>query len=208
MIKVHKIPGNKWIPNCYFVCNDSDAIIIDPGCHLNLIKEYLTGYKLKGIIATHGHYDHILNVSKLKKEYNVLFYMHPADKKLVKHANFYLKLFNGEDIIEIPEVDVWINDSETLDFEFVKFNVIHTPGHTEGSVCLSFGNYLFTGDLLMKRTIGRTDLPGGNGEKLGNSLKKIINIFPDVNIYPGHGENSTIVDEKKFNTALIKLMNV
>jgi glyoxylase-like metal-dependent hydrolase (beta-lactamase superfamily II) len=207
MISIKKIKGAEWISNCYIILDNSDAIIIDPGCEYTLIQDQLAGYKLKAIVATHGHYDHILNVYKLQHDYNVPFYLHAGDKKLIKHANFYLKLFHSNNTIEIPAVDIFISDLDLLDFDFVKMKVIHTPGHTEGSVCYLFENNLFTGDLLMKNIIGRTDLPGGNINKIRSSIKKIGGDFSDVNIFPGHGNNSTLGEEKKSNRALIKIMN-
>jgi len=93
-----------------------------------------------------------------------------------------------------------------LDFDFVKLKVIHTPGHTEGSVCYLVENNLFTGDLLMRNTIGRTDLPGGNYEKLSRSLKKITDTFEDINILPGHFENTTLGQEKLYNRKLIDII--
>lgn len=207
MISIKKIKGDKWISNCYFINNNTDVIIIDPGCEYKLIQDQLAGYKLKAIVATHGHYDHILNVSKLQHNYNVPFYLHPGDKKLIKHANFYLKLFHGNKIIRIPAVDFFISDLGLLDFDFVKMKVIHTPGHTEGSVCYLFENNLFTGDLLLKNSIGRTDLPGGDIGKIKNSIKKITGDFSDVDIFPGHGKNTTLSGEIKSNRELIKIMN-
>ena len=206
MMMINKIDGNEWVPNCYIIHNNSDAIIIDPGCDYKLIQDKLSHYELKAIVVTHGHYDHILNVARLQHDYNVKFYLHHGDNKLIKHANFYLKLFHGEKNIEIPVVNELINDHELLDFGFVKLKVIHTPGHTEGSVCYLVENNLFTGDLLMRNTIGRTDLPGGNYEKLSRSLKKITDTFEDINILPGHFENTTLGQEKLYNRKLIDII--
>ncbi|MCX6250460.1 MAG: MBL fold metallo-hydrolase [Bacteroidetes bacterium] len=208
MIFIKKIEGNEWIPNCYIVHDNSDAIIIDPGCDYKFIREQLGGYKLKAIIATHGHYDHIFNVANLQNDYCVPFYLHPGDKKLIKHANFYLKLFHGMGKIEIPAIDFLIGESELLDFEFIKMKVIHTPGHTEGSVCFLFENNLFSGDLLLKNTIGRTDLPGGDFEKLKKSIKKLSDAFDDINILPGHFESTTLGHMRQFNRKLIEIITL
>jgi len=104
-------------------------------------------------------------------------------------------------------VDFFIKDSDELDYGFVKIKVVHTAGHTEGSVCYSFADNLFTGDILLKNDIGRTDLPGGNIEKTKESIKKIVAAFTDATIYPGHFGNTTLGEEKKTNTKLITILN-
>jgi hydroxyacylglutathione hydrolase len=207
MLNLHKISGDIHSANCYIIDNGSDAVIIDPGGELGAINLYLDNLHPIAILCTHGHYDHIQNVHQLKMKYRVPFYLHSDDKRLMKHANFYLKLVKGPGLIEIPEIDICINDSEILDFSFVQFKVIHTPGHTEGSVCFSFGNNLITGDLLMKNNVGRTDLPGGNPKKILGSVKTITDKFPDVNIFPGHEENTNMKTELEHNRRLIDMLN-
>ena len=206
MIFIEKIQGNEWEANCYIVHNNSEAIIIDPGCNYNSITSKLSNLKPIAVLATHGHYDHIINVSKIQLDYNVPFFIHSDERKLIKHANFYLKLFHIEKTITIPVVNKIFNDLDSLNFEFVNLQVIHTPGHTEGSVCFFFDDNLFSGDLFLKNKIGRIDLPGGNSEKLKNSLKRIVDSFTDINIYPGHFDATTLHDQKNNNIELIKIL--
>ncbi|MBU1012555.1 MAG: MBL fold metallo-hydrolase [Bacteroidetes bacterium] len=207
MTNIIKIIGAGVGSNCYIIENGIDAIIIDAGGEYETIINYLSGLSLKAILLTHGHYDHIFNVEKLRRKYKTQVYIHPADKILVKHAGFYSKIINGSEKIEIPSLDFFINDADTLDFKFVRIKVIHTPGHTEGGVCFYFDNNLFTGDVLMKNHLGRTDLPGGNKDKIKNSLKRITETFIDINIFPGHSENTTLVSEKNSNKELINIIN-
>jgi len=207
MLNLHKVSGDIHSANCYIIDNGSDAVIIDPGGELGAINSYLENLHPIAILSTHGHYDHIQNVHQLKMKYSIPFYLHSDDKKLMKHANFYLKLVKGPGLIEIPEIDIWINDSDILDFSFVQFKVIHTPGHTEGSVCFSFGDNLITGDLLMKNNVGRTDLPGGNPKKILDSVRTITDKFPDANIFPGHEENTNMKTELENNRHLIDMLN-
>ena len=207
MINIKKIPGKNWICNSYIIHNESEAIIIDPGSDYSIILDYLKGLRLKGILCTHGHYDHIVNVSRLQKTYNVPFYIHMADTKLVKHANLYIKLFNGKSIIDIPIIDCLLQNNDNIDFGFVNIEVLHTPGHTEGSVCFLLSDRLFTGDLLINNGIGRTDLPGGDLEKMKTSIRKLKSRFQDVKIFPGHFNNTTLSHEINNNKKFIEIIN-
>lgn len=210
MIAVQKIEGQDWVCNCYIIHDEKEAVIIDPGSDYQVLKNALNKFRIKAVLATHGHYDHIVNVAALKREYSIPFYIHPADARLIKHANFYIKLISGENsmkMIEIPKVDQFIEDNAVLDFGFVRLMATAIPGHTAGSVCFSFENYLFTGDLLLKNDIGRSDLPGGNLANLKQSLKKISQIFDNPVIFPGHGENTTLNAERENNKMFIEIIN-
>ena len=207
MIHIQKIPGDKWICNCYIIHDEKDAIIIDPGSDYDEIRNCLFGFRVRAILATHGHFDHITNVANLAKDYNAPFYIHLGDAKLVKHANLYLTIFHGNQFIQIPKIDHLINGDAEIDFTVIKLAVIHTPGHTEGSVCYSFDNNLFTGDLILKSEIGRTDLPGGNQEKLKQSIKKIHNFFLNPSIFPGHKDDSTLNEVRTINKRFMDIIN-
>lgn len=208
MVIVQKIQGHDWMCNCYIIQNGTEALIIDPGGNYELLKNCLVDIQPKAILVTHGHYDHITNVAALKREYNIPFYIHSGDARLIKHANFYIKLMDGKmkEMIEIPKVDHFIENDSALDFGFVTVNAMHTPGHTAGSICYSFDDNLFTGDLLLKNDIGRSDLPGGNLEKLRLSVQKINKVFDNPVVFPGHGDNSTLASEREFNTAFIEII--
>lgn len=207
MVAVTKIPGEGWvIPNCYVVHDDREAVVVDPGCGLEKVKEALGGKKLLAVLLTHGHFDHIAGATAVLKEYGAPLYAHQGDAKLIKQANLYVKLFGGKSMIEIPQVSRMVKDGEELDFGFLRMKVIHTPGHTEGSVCYHFGDNLITGDLLMKNTVGRTDLPGGDKEKIRGSLMRLLEAVPEAKVLPGHNEDSTMAEEKKNNPKLSEVL--
>jgi hydroxyacylglutathione hydrolase len=202
---IKKIVNGKWKENCYIITSPvqlENAIIIDPGSTAMQIIDYIKTQQLKivGIINTHAHYDHIGAVEDLKNEYSIPFYLHSKDLKLLKHANLYSKIFDGDGPIPIPEVDFYFDQIE-CSFLLGGFHidVFYTPGHTEGSVCLQIGNNLFTGDTLFQGKIGRTDLPGSNKSSLNSSLKQLSQLSPKLNIFPGHGESSTIGKELESN---------
>ena len=131
--------------------------------------------------------------------------MHSADERLLKSANLYVKLFDGSGLIKIPSVDYYYDQSNVQDvIKRFSIEVIFTPGHTQGSVCLLIDGCLFTGDTLLNEKIGRTDLPGGNEQVLKESLKIISKIPKQTNIYPGHGTSSTIGNELQYNNSFIQ----
>lgn len=204
-IEVKCVVNSLWTENCYIVSQGKDAVIIDPGGSENVVSDYINEHRLEvhAIINTHAHFDHIGAVDVLKKKYECPFYLHPGDTRLLRTANLYITLFAGEKPVVIPVVDHWF-DKERLPLVFgsLKMEVIHTPGHTEGSVCFRTGNHLFTGDTLMAGSIGRVDLPGGNKQKLIASLRDLAALPEKLIIYPGHGPASTIETELLNNEAL------
>ena len=150
------------------------------------------------IINTHGHFDHVGAVDYFKKKYDVEFYLHSSDKKLLRAANLYMKIFQGDEPIKIPDIDQYIDTLDSpVEIEEFRIFFIESPGHTDGSVCIKIEDALFTGDTLLKNAIGRTDLPGGNDQRLKKSLDAIINLPSSIDIYPGHGKNTTIGNEEK-----------
>ena len=151
---------------------------------------------MAAIINTHAHYDHIGSVKYLQNKLNILFYLHSLDEKTLKSANLLRIIFEGKLSIPIPQVNIYIDQLENTFFIgdiFVK--VLHTPGHTPGSICLVIENYIFTGDTLMKGLFGRTDLPGGNMKHLLSSLEKLLNLPGHTVIYPGHGSKTLLKNE-------------
>jgi len=207
-INIKKITTGKWKENCYIISKTiRDALIIDPGDDKEKIENYLhiNDLKLIAILNTHAHFDHIGAVKYFQNKYNIPFFLHSADEKLLKNANLYMKLFNGSGIIKTPDIDYYYDKSNIQEvINNFKIKIVHTPGHTQGSVCIFINNYLFTGDTLLNGKIGRTDLPGGNKQILNKSLKIIAKMSDKLNIYPGHGVPSTIGNELMFNNEFIK----
>ncbi len=183
--------------------NSMEGILIDCSEYrediLDVIKN--KNIKIKHILLTHGHFDHVIGVNKMKKALNTTVGINNGDKALLEHINEFGNFFIGLPELEIPEIDFNVSDGDIINVGDMKIKVLYTPGHTEGGVCYLVNNkYLFSGDTLFKGSYGRTDLFGGNYKKIASSLKDIILKLDDnVIVYPGHGEISDIGYEKKYN---------
>ncbi len=191
--------------NAYIVYSGQDpaCFIIDPGSDGGIIADAIDRANLRpeGIILTHGHYDHFGAVTELKKRYNIPVHLHMDDRETIssKSLGLLASLFKSP---EPPEIDSYLADGDVLEAGTIRLKVIHTPGHTQGSICLDAGPILFTGDTLFQGSIGRTDLPGGDYRILQQSLEKLKQFPPATIILPGHGEESTIKIEVQLNPFL------
>lgn len=193
--------------NTYVVSDDSNnAIIIDPSVDNDKVGDYLEKNNLKpvAILLTHGHFDHIRGIDRLVKRFAIPLYIHEDDKENLTNPYFNCSEDYGTPFVinSKPEIVVDNQELHLLDDEVIK--VIHTPFHTQGSVCYYFINnkLLFTGDTLFKQSIGRDDLPGGNHRQIQSSLEKIKRLPKEVKIYPGHGPNSILEFELGLNCFL------
>ena len=197
---VERIKTGAWRENCYVVFNKTrDALIIDPGADAEKIDSFLVKNNLSvsAILNTHGHYDHIGAVEYLQQKYSAKFYLHSSDLKLVQSANLYVTLFEGKGFIKIPEIDIFTDELDSqITINNFTITFLESPGHTNGSICIMIEDVLFTGDTLLKNALGRVDLPGGNEETLKKSLAKTINLPSNIKIFPGHGKETTIDNEK------------
>ncbi len=184
--------------NSYLVLNKKEAIIIDPFDSKEFL-EAIKDYKVTYIFLTHGHIDHILAVNELKKKTKAKVAIHKDDLELLN--NEHENLANEFDYkLEKIKPDIILEDKQKLDFEDREIEIIHTPGHTQGSICLLIRNVLFSGDTLFKESIGRTDLPGGDLDQEVDSIHKKLLILPNKTmVLPGHGPRTTIKDEKEGN---------
>ena len=197
-MRVDTVVNGRWRENCYIVANGTGVLIVDPGSQVEDIAAQVDaiGLGVAGIVNTHAHYDHIGAVAPLQERYDAPFYLHGADGPLLKRANLYRMLFESRDAVKVPAIS---HDIATLPATFAigPFSVswIATPGHTDGSVCLLIGNVLFSGDTLMHNTIGRTDLPGGNRERLLASVRKLMDLPGETVVYGGHGPRTTLAAE-------------
>jgi hydroxyacylglutathione hydrolase len=208
-MSIHQVTtfvNGKWRQNCYLIANElRQALIVDPGSDAEAISDLVRelGVHPVAILNTHAHYDHIGAVSGLLQRYSIPFFLHGLDAKLLKQANLYKILFESKKSIVIPPFgeDFAILPSELVVHGF-HTKVIHTPGHTAGSVCLLIGHNLFSGDMLLSGGVGRTDLPGGDKVKLKESLE-ILRILPrHLLVYPGHGKPFTLNEFWAKNHAL------
>lgn len=213
MIQVKKLILNPFQENTYILYDQTgEAVIIDPGCYsksdVDEVKWVIdsNGLTVKHLILTHGHIDHILGVDSLKELYRVKCIAHADDIPLIETSPKHGLMF-GISFEKAPKVDSFVKDGDTISFGKSTIEVIHTPGHSMGGVCLLLRDekMLFTGDTLFNGSIGRTDLLGGNYETLINSItKKLLPLDGSIIVYPGHGNSTTIEFEKKNNPFLTK----
>ena len=188
--------------NCYLLADeDSGALaVIDPGDDISQTLLRLcgdNGWVLRGVFLTHGHYDHVGGVSALRKAFpDVSVYLHPEDA-------------NGTDSLlptaSLGPLTLW-RDGEVVSLGALQVEVLHTPGHTRGSVCLRCRDALFSGDTLFAGSMGRTDFPGGSNEQMAISLKRLGGLEGDFRVFPGHGEFTTLQREREENPYLREAM--
>jgi len=186
--------------------NKKECFIIDPASSDIINHTAFKENKAKFILLTHGHIDHIEGIPEIVKLIpDIPIYAHIEEKEFIINPAFNLSILTGKSL-ELSRYNInYISENNIIDFNGIKIQVIHTPGHTPGSVCyfIEQENTLFSGDTLFKGSIGRTDFPGGDFDKMQNSLKKIIKNFKDETIiYPGHGINSVLKNKKKYNPYL------
>ena len=182
--------------NCYFLIEDNDLILIDPGDDASFILEEIQRQKLNliEILATHGHFDHIGAVGEIQKSFNIPFYINQKDLFLVKRLNETAEYFLGYNPYFLSPKNIKELNKKTFHVSRLTFDVISTPGHTPGSVCFYFEKQkvIFTGDTLFKNGAGRTDFSYSSPPDLKNSLKKIFSLPGETVVYPGHGVETTI----------------
>lgn len=192
--------------NCYLVyCRETlECAIIDPGAEADRIFPVVAEFELRPVLIlnTHGHIDHTGANKDIKEKFNIPLLIHPQDRPLLeKVQQFELSFFLGAK--ESPPADRFLEDSEVISVGRSSLRVIHTPGHTPGSVILLGDGVLFSGDTLFCGGVGRTDLPGGSLRDLEESIKtKILTLSPEIIVLPGHGPWTTIGEEKESNPFL------
>ena len=183
--------------NTYLITSGNESAIVDPG---ELPDEIVNSeVKIKYILLTHDHFDHIASVKEIKDIY--------PDAEIIIHKNDADGLFDQSHNLSkmmgmtIPptKADIIVSDGDTIKLGDTDIKVIHTPGHTDGSVCYFADDVIFSGDTLFFRSIGRTDFPSGNYKDMTESLKKLMQLDGGIKVYPGHGEITSIEFERKNN---------
>jgi hydroxyacylglutathione hydrolase len=190
--------------NCYIVGDPEtrDAIVIDPGGDADALWAIIQKSQLKvsAIVATHAHFDHIIAAEQLRGNTGAPFMLHDGDKMLLPWMQESARLFLGVDLPPPPEVDTSPSEGDRLTAGNFELEVIHTPGHSPGSISLVSPDAIFAGDTLFQGSIGRTDLPGGDHDELLTAVReKLFPLGDDLPVYPGHGPATTVAEEKKSN---------
>ena len=203
MLKITTFAPGMVYANCYIVKDgqSGDAFVVDPGAYNRRFESALREAgveKLRYILLTHGHFDHISGVKELKENFGGEIVVHREDAECLYDKSKSLAskfLFPQHDVT----ADVLVNDGDRLSFGEDEIEVIHTPGHTKGSVCYVVGDIMLSGDTLFRNSIGRTDFPGGSFEEIKISLQKLASLEKNYTVYPGHNVSTTLEREKKYN---------
>lgn len=203
LLQIERLIVGQMASNCYLLSDSASGktIIVDPGDDADYIERIIADKNLRvtAIISTHGHFDHCLSVFELKLAYNVPFYLHQKDRFLLSRMSSGAKKYLGIKADPVPEVDKYLHDHDEISVGKAKLLIIHTPGHTPGSICIydNLSHFLLTGDLLFAQGgVGRTDFPYSNTDMLRKSLEIIFRLPGKTVIYPGHGEQSLLEKEK------------
>lgn len=208
MLLRETFPAGPFECNCTILaCADTkDAVVIDPGGETKRIAEIIAQYDLtvREIIHTHAHLDHIFCTREVKQAHGGTIGLHKGDAFLYDAAGMQAAMF-GWKPPEMHAVERWLEHDDTITLGKRQLTVIHTPGHTPGSICFEVhdpdaGRLLFAGDTLFRRSIGRTDLPGGDGTQIAQSIRqRLYTRDPDTVVIPGHGPTTKIGDEARSN---------
>ena len=208
-ITIERHEDGRWRANCYVVkSSDGAALIIDPGMAAADVAEGLSedGSQIVGILCTHGHFDHVETAATVRNGTGAPLFIHSADHSLLRSASLYRKLFDGTGPVSTPEIDGFFDRSGAeLRLGPFAVAVTHAPGHTEGSVFLQVEGAFFSGDTLLPRTVGRTDLPGGDAEALERTLARAARLPLGLPVFPGHGAPGTIGTMLEANARLREL---
>jgi len=202
MIEVTKIEVGQLRTNCYLVSSREEALIIDPGAEPQRLLSQIEGLKVRYIINTYGHSDHIGANGVVKEKTGASLLIHRDDASMLLHPAENLSLLWGEEVLS-PPADRFLQGGEGIEFAGTLWRVIHTPGHSPGGISLLWDHWLFSGDTLFAGSVGRTDLPGSSRQVLLRSIReKLLTLDDEVIVYPGHGPSTTIGEERRWNPFL------
>lgn len=169
--------------------------------YINAVRD--SGVKLKYILLTHGHFDHLLGIEKFKEVFGVETYVNEDDLTQVRLVPNMMQMFAGMMPVQAPQIVNFVKDGDEFKIGDTLIKAISTPGHTKGGMCYLVGDKLFSGDTLFQGSVGRCDLLDGSLKDIVNSIKnKLFTLPEDIVVYPGHGAKTTIAYEKKYNEIL------
>jgi hydroxyacylglutathione hydrolase len=184
--------------NCYLVSAASgDTAVLDPGGDAEAIVAQIeaNGLRPRAVLATHGHYDHVGAAAELVERYRLPFAIHSAEEGSLRRVNFCRVKFHGLARVDVPAIDIDLSERAELSLGDVRLAVVHTPGHSPGSVCLEAAGALFTGDTLMATRPGNTNLADADARELSASVRRLAQrYFASTEIHPGHGRPGRLGD--------------
>ncbi|MBI5739716.1 MAG: MBL fold metallo-hydrolase [Nitrospirae bacterium] len=188
--------------NCYIVGDKKtkQAIVIDPGDEsdrvLDEIKEH--GLEVSAVVLTHAHFDHIGAAGDIKRATGAKILMHKDDVEAYALARDQAA-FWGYSVDDLPQIDRFVDEGDAIEAGGLSFKVMHTPGHSQGAICLYGEGVVFSGDTIFEGSVGRTDFPGGSIEELRKSFRRLIDLPEDTKVFSGHGPDTTIGRERVEN---------
>ena len=189
--------------NCHVLADEAtkEAVVVDPGDDAGEILRQAQGYKVLALLHTHCHFDHMTATRKVAEATSAEILIHKSDKAYYDSLAQQYQLFRMPRKVDDPlPVKRFLQDGDRIDFGKHSLKVLHTPGHTEGSCCFHAEGILLSGDTLFHRSIGRTDLPGGNMEQEAESIRtKLYTLDPETVVFPGHGGETKIEEERAEN---------
>jgi glyoxylase-like metal-dependent hydrolase (beta-lactamase superfamily II) len=189
--------------NCHILADEAakEAIIVDPGDDAGEILKRVQGYKVVALLHTHCHFDHMTATRPVAESTGAEILIHQLDKEYYDSLAGQYKRFGMPRPVDDPlPVERFLKDGDQISFGKHKVKVLHTPGHTQGSCCFHTEGLVLSGDTLFQRSIGRTDLPGGNAQQELDSIRKrLFTLDPETVVFPGHGGETTIQEERAEN---------
>lgn len=188
--------------NCFIIAdeNTKDGLVVDPGDEPDRILDLISknSFNIKYIVCTHAHFDHVGAVPDLKKETGAKIVIHRDELEIYKSTTDQAAIW-GYELDPLPEPDMFVSEGDKIEVGDLRFEILHTPGHSPGGICLYGEGILITGDTLFAGSVGRTDFYGGDMEKLKISFRRLLSLSDKIKVLPGHGPETTIGQERTDN---------
>lgn len=188
--------------NCFIIAdeNTKDGLVVDPGDEPDRILDLINknSFNIKYIVCTHAHFDHVGAVPDLKKETGAKIVIHRDELEIYKSTKDQAAI-RGYELDPLPEPDMFVSEGDKIEVGDLRFEILHTPGHSPGGICLYGEGILITGDTLFAGSVGRTDFYGGDMEKLKRSFRRLLSLSDKIKVLPGHGPETTIGQERTDN---------